>query len=59
VLNHRLADVWFKINTDPALADFLRVLVPALLFIPLAAFPAVRHVLRIEAVDTLKLRNFG
>ncbi|AZL73737.1 ABC transporter permease [Pseudomonas oryziphila] len=59
VLNHRLADVWFKINTDPALADFLRVLVPALLFIPLAAFPAVRHVLRIDAVDTLKLRNFG
>ncbi|NWD75865.1 ABC transporter permease [Pseudomonas gingeri] len=59
VLNHRLTDVWFKINTDPASSDFLRVILPALLIIPFAAMPAIRHVLRIPAVDTLKLRNFG
>lgn len=59
VLNHRLTDVWFKINTDPALSDFWRVILPALVIIPFAAMPAIRHVFRIPAVDTLKLRNFG
>ncbi|MDQ0121865.1 ABC-type antimicrobial peptide transport system permease subunit [Pseudomonas lini] len=59
VLNHRLTDVWFKINTDPAFSDFWRVILPALVIIPFAAMPAIRHVFRIPAVDTLKLRNFG
>jgi len=59
VLNQRLGSVWFEIDTLPTLWDYLRVLVPALLFIPLAALPAVRKVLRSEPVDTLKMRNFG
>jgi len=59
VLNQRLGSVWFEIDTLPRLWDYLRVLVPALLFIPLAALPAVRKVLRSEPVDTLKMRNFG
>jgi|GEM_PF-1244491 len=59
LLNQRLASVWFEIDTLPTWYDYLRVLVPALLFIPLAALPAVRKVLRTEPVDTLKQRNFG
>jgi len=59
LLNQRLASVWFEIDTLPVLFDYLRVLIPALLFIPFAALPAVRKVLRTEPVDTLKLRNFG
>jgi len=59
LLNQRLGSVWFEIDTLPAWSNYLSVLIPALLFIPLAALPAVRKVLRTEPVDTLKLRNFG
>ena len=58
-LNDRLTDVWFKINTDPAAIDFLRVLLPALVLVPLAALPAIRNVFRISPVDILKERKFG
>lgn len=59
VLNGRLTEVWFKINTDPAATDFLRILAPALVFVPFAVWPAVRSMFTIPAVDTLKQRKFG
>jgi ABC-type antimicrobial peptide transport system permease subunit len=59
VLNDMLTDVWFRINTDPALFDFGRILIPALLFVPVAVFPAVRAVCRIALADALKQRKFG
>jgi len=59
ILNSRLTDVWFKINTDPAASDFLRILLPALVFVPVAVWPAVRSVFAIPAIDTLKQRKFG
>lgn len=59
VLNDKLADVWFKINTEPSTLDFLRVLLPALVLISLSAFPTIRSVFRISPVDILKERKFG
>ena len=32
-LNDRLTDVWFKINTHLSVIDFLRVLLPAFIFL--------------------------
>jgi putative ABC transport system permease protein len=58
-LNDRLTDVWFKINTDPAASDFLRVLLPALLLVPLATVPAIRSVFRLTPIEILKERKFG
>jgi putative ABC transport system permease protein len=59
ILNGRLTDVWFKINTDPSLSDFLRIMLPALIFVPFAVWPAVSRILKIPAVETLKQRKFG
>ena len=59
ILNGRLTDVWFKINTDPSASDFLRIVLPALVFVPFAVWPAVRSIFNIPAVDTLKQRKFG
>lgn len=59
ILNSRLTDVWFKINTNPAVSDFLRIVLPALIFVPFAVWPAIRGIFNIPAVDTLKQRKFG
>lgn len=59
ILNGRLTDVWFKINTAPSASDFLRIVLPSLVFVPFAVWPAVRSIFNIPAVDTLKQRKFG
>lgn len=59
MLNDRLTYVWFKVNTQSSPLDFLRVLLPALLLVPLAAVPTIRNIFRIPPADILKERKFG
>lgn len=58
-LNESLARVWFKVESLPALGDFLGTLVPALLLVPLAAWPAIQQFFRLPPIRTLKQRRFG
>ncbi|QNM98211.1 ABC transporter permease [Chitinimonas koreensis] len=59
VLNDRLTYVWFKVNTQSSVLDFLRVIGPALVLVPLAALPTIRNIFGIAPVDILKERKFG
>lgn len=46
VVNEQLTRVWFKVLTDPSMLDFLLVIAPALVFVPLVSIPIVRKLLR-------------
>jgi ABC-type lipoprotein release transport system permease subunit len=59
LLNERLTYVWFKVNTQPSLLDFLRVIGPSLVLVPMAALPTIRNIFSIAPVDILKDRKFG
>ena len=57
LLNARLTEVWFHIRTDPAASDFFRILLPAILVVPIAILPALHRVFVTAAIDTLKDRK--
>lgn len=59
MLNERLTNVWFKVATHASVTDFAQVLLPAVLFVPCAALPALWDVLNTPLDDALKERRFG
>jgi ABC-type antimicrobial peptide transport system permease subunit len=58
-LNERLSAAWFNVNMHTRIRDFLFILIPAMVFLPMAAIPSVRMVLRYPVVRTLRERRFG
>jgi ABC-type lipoprotein release transport system permease subunit len=55
-LNRRMGQAWFLVDDFFSPLEFATVLIPALLFVPLGAYPALRHVLRIPISDALSTR---
>lgn len=55
-LNDTLAEVWFRVDNFFLPMEFARVLLPALLFIPLGVYPGLRHVVRLDVSGVLRTR---
>jgi ABC-type antimicrobial peptide transport system permease subunit len=56
-LNGRLGDAWFRVDNFLLPMEFAKVVVPALLFIPLGVYPGLRHVLRLDVSTVLRTRT--
>jgi putative ABC transport system permease protein len=56
-LNHRMSAAWVQIDNSFVASAFAAVLVPGLLLIPLGCLPALRHVLRPDALASIRARG--
>ncbi len=56
-LNHRMSLAWVQIDNHFPLSAFVAVLVPGVVFVPLGCLPALRHVLRRDALASLGART--
>lgn len=59
LLSGRLSEAWLTVHVVARWRDVLVIVVPALLLLPLMAWPAIRGVLRAELPKTLRERRFG
>jgi ABC-type lipoprotein release transport system permease subunit len=59
LLTGRLSEAWLTVHVVARWSDVLVILVPALLLLPLVAWPAIRGVLRAELPKTLREGRFG
>ena len=55
----RLSDAWFMVEATLDVTDVATIMVPALLVLPLAAWPPIRTVLSVSIIKTLRERMFG
>jgi len=55
-LNYRMSLAWVQIDNHFPLTAFVAVLVPGLVLVPLGCLPVLRHVLRRDALMTLRAR---
>jgi len=55
-LNYRMSLAWVQIHNYFPLSAFVAVLVPGILLVPLGCLPVLRHVLRRDALMTLRAR---
>ncbi len=55
-LNRRMGQAWFKVDDFFSPLEFATVLVPALLLVPVAAYPALRHILGMPISESLSTR---
>lgn len=56
-LNRRMGLAWFRIDDLFSPLEFAAVVLPALLLVPLGAYPALRHILRTPISDALSTRT--
>lgn len=54
MINALSGRAWFPVGIKFVATDFLKMAIPALLFLPLAALPAIRHILRSNLTETLR-----
>jgi len=57
--NHAISASWPTVTTCLRLKDFLLVMVPAVIILPLAAIPGIRTLLRLNIAELLRSRSFG
>jgi len=55
-LNARMSAAWIQVHSTFQPSAFLGVLVPALVLIPLGCLPSLRHVLRRDALTSIRAR---
>jgi ABC-type antimicrobial peptide transport system permease subunit len=55
-LNHRMSAAWVQIDNSFVPSAFAAVLIPGLMLIPLGCLPALRHVLRRDALASIRAR---
>src|SRR5439155_16071215 len=55
-LNQRMAVAWFQVESIFPAAAFAKVLVPALVLIPLGSWPGIRHVMSHGTLASLRSR---
>lgn len=57
--NYELSNTWPAIETYLRWQDFLIIMVPAIIILPMAAVPGVRSLLRMDIAEILRSRAFG
>jgi putative ABC transport system permease protein len=57
--NHAMSEAWPTITTYLKLTDFLMVMIPAVIILPLAAVPGIRALLTMNIAESLRSRAFG
>lgn len=57
--NHAISASWPTVTTCLKLKDFLLVMIPAVIILPLAAIPSIRTLLRLNIAELLRGRSFG
>ena len=55
-LNHRMSAAWIQIDENFPASAFLGVLLPALVLVPIGSLPGIRHVLRRDALGSMRAR---
>jgi putative ABC transport system permease protein len=55
-LNHRMSAAWIQIDQSFPASAFLGVLLPALVVVPVGSLPGIRHVLRPDALSSMRAR---
>jgi len=58
-LTARMSAAWFTVDVTVAWRDVLVIVIPALLVLPLAAWPAIREIRSSSLTKTLRERMFG
>lgn len=58
-LNSRISEAWFRVETVLTAADYLGILIPGFLLMPLTAAPNIRLILRYPLSDLLKERKIA
>ena len=58
-LNSRVSEAWYHVQITAETKDFLRILLPGLLLMPVAAFGAVRVILKESLEKSLRDRHYG
>lgn len=56
-LNSQLGEAWFRVDHFLLPGEFAKVLVPALVAIPLGAYPGLRHVIGLDVSTVLRTRT--
>jgi len=56
-LNHRLAQAWFRVDNFFFPSEASKVLLPYLALIPAAAFPGLRHIMRLDLSRASRARG--
>jgi len=57
--NHAISASWPTVTTCLRLRDFLLVMIPAVIILPLAAIPGIRTLMRLNIAELLRSRSFG
>jgi ABC-type antimicrobial peptide transport system permease subunit len=55
----KLSDAWFTVTTSMSFGDVAVIIGPAIILLPLSAWPVSRLVRSVSPVKTLKERMFG
>jgi ABC-type lipoprotein release transport system permease subunit len=58
-LNARVSRAWFTVTVVTEAGDFLKILLPGLFLMPVAAIPALRVILRESLEKSLRERRYG
>jgi ABC-type lipoprotein release transport system permease subunit len=56
-LNSHLGEAWFRVDNFLLPGEFARVVVPALVLIPLGAYPGLRHIIGMDISAVLRSRT--
>jgi ABC-type antimicrobial peptide transport system permease subunit len=57
--NHEMSAIWPAVETYLRVQDFLLIMLPALIILPLAAIPGIRSLLGMDIAEVLRSRAFG
>ncbi|MEN6473631.1 MAG: FtsX-like permease family protein [Syntrophaceae bacterium] len=57
--NYALSEAWPTITTYLKITDFLLVMIPAVIILPLAAVPGIRTLMTMNIAECLRSRSFG
>jgi ABC-type antimicrobial peptide transport system permease subunit len=55
-LNHRMGEAWFRVDSFFFASEFARVLLPALVLIPLGAYPGLRYIFQLDISNAIRAR---
>ncbi len=56
-LNHRLSQAWFRVDNFFFPVEFAKVLLPALLLIPLGAYPGLRYLFQLDLSKAIRTKT--
>lgn len=58
-LNYGMSEAWFKMDLYFGVKELLQVMAAAIVFLPIAAIPGIRHIIKMNIPMTVRRKSFG